>query len=203
MTLDGLATRPVPTWRSFVSDSVHVLGICGSLRRGSYNAALLRAASELLPPGMTLTIHDLRSIPLFDGDVEAAGLPASVTALQSAIREADGVLIATPEYNYSTPGVLKNSIDWVSRGKNQPLGGKPVALMGASAGGFATVRSQLALRQVLLALDARDLQRPEVHVANAGKLVSPEGVLTDEGTREKIRAMLAAFALWIRPSVTA
>ena len=131
-----------------MSDSVHVLGICGSLRRGSFNAALLRAASELLPPGMTLTIHDLRSIPLFDGDVEAAGLPASVTALQSAIREADGVLIATPEYNYSIPGVLK-------------------------------------------------------HVANAGKLVSPEGVLTDEGTREKIRTMLAAFALWIRPSVTA
>lgn len=186
-----------------MSDSIHVLGICGSLRRGSYNAALLRAASELLPAGMTLQTHDLRSIPLFDGDVEAAGLPASVTALQAAIREADGVLIATPEYNYSIPGVLKNSIDWVSRGKNQPLGGKPVALMGASAGGFATVRSQLALRQVLLALDARDLQRPEVHVANAGKLVSPEGVLTDEGTREKIRAMLAAFAVWIRPSVTA
>lgn len=186
-----------------MSDSIHVLGICGSLRRGSYNAALLRAAAELLPASMTLTIHDLRPIPLFDGDVEAAGLPASVIALQTAIREHDGVLIATPEYNYSIPGVLKNSIDWVSRGKNQPLGGKPVALMGASAGGFATVRSQLALRQVLLALDARDLQRPEVHVANAGKLVSPEGVLTDEPTREKIRAMLAAFAVWIRPTVTA
>ena len=186
-----------------MSDSVHVLGICGSLRSGSYNAALLRAASELLPQGMTLTLHDLRSIPLFDGDVEAAGLPASVVELQTAIREADGVLIATPEYNYSIPGVLKNSLDWVSRGKNQPLGSKPVALMGASAGGFGTVRSQLALRQVLQALDARDLQRPELHVGNAGKVVSPEGVLTDEATREKIRAMLAAFALWIRPSMTA
>ena len=138
-----------------MSDSVHVLGICGSLRRGSFNAALLRAASELLPPGMTLTIHDLRSIPLFDGDVEAAGLPTSVTALQSAIREADGVLIATPEYNYSIPGVIKNSIDWVSVGKNKPLGGKPVALMGASAGGFATVRSQVAVRQAVLASESR------------------------------------------------
>jgi len=189
-------------WRFIVPDPIRLLGVSGSLRSASFNSALLRAASEVLPAGVTLTIHDLHPIPLYDGDVESAGLPASVTAFQTALRAADGVLISTPEYNYGIPGVLKNAIDWASRGKGQPLGGKPVAVMGASAGGFGTVRSQLALRQVLFALDARDMQTPELHLANSQKLFSADGALTDEPTREKLRAFLAATAAWVRQPVS-
>ncbi|MEO5988689.1 MAG: NADPH-dependent FMN reductase [Candidatus Eisenbacteria bacterium] len=170
----------------------------GSLRRASYNSALLRAAMELLPEGVTLAAHDLRSVPMYDGDVEAVGLPAPVVEFREAIRAADGVLFVTPEYNYGYPAVLKNALDWASRGKDQPLLRKPVAVTGVSAGGFGTVRAQLALRQVFLGVDARLMQRPELHVGNASKQFSPQGALTDESTREKLRAFLAAFADQVR-----
>lgn len=179
-------------------DPIRLLGISGSLRRPSLNSALLRAALDVLPEGVVLATHDLRSVPLFDGDVEQVGYPVSVVELREAIRAADGVLFVTPEYNYSYPGVLKNALDWVSRGKDQPLRRKPVAVAGASPSGFGTVRAQLALRQVFQALDARDLQRPELHVANAAGLFSPQGELTDEATREKLRALLSAFVEMVR-----
>lgn len=178
--------------------SIRLVGVSGSLRRASINTALLRAAAELLPQGVTLEHHDLRGVPLFDGDTEVVGFPSAVTELREAIRAADGVLFVTPEYNYSYPGVLKNALDWVSRGKDQPLLAKPVAVTGASPGGFGTVRAQLALRQLFFPLGAHALQRPELHVANATKLFSPEGRLTDEPTREKLSGFMSAFVDWVR-----
>jgi len=127
---------------------VHVLGISGSLRKASYNTALLRPASELLPRGMTLEVFDLSSIPLYNDDVRALGFPKPVQEFRSRIAAADALLIATPEYNFSIPGVLKNAIDWASRPPDPPLDGKPLAIMGASTGNFGTVRAQMHLRQV-------------------------------------------------------
>src|SRR5205814_8833807 len=123
-------------------------GIAGSLRTGSYNRALLRAAQELAPAGLELLTFDLAPIPLYDGDVEAQGDPEPVGALKTAIRDADALLIVTPEYNYGVPGVLKNAIDWASRPPGQsPLNGKPAALMGATPGMTGTARAQLQIRQ--------------------------------------------------------
>ena len=134
--------------------SLKILAIPGSLRRASFNRALARAAAELAPAGATVEIADLRDLPVYDEDVNAAGPPAAVVELKRRIAEADAVFIATPEYNYGVPGVLKNAIDWTSRGPNQPWKGKPVAIAGASNGGFGTARSQLALRPILACLDA-------------------------------------------------
>lgn len=177
-----------------MSAPIRLLGISGSLRRASLNSGLLKAAMDVVPEGVTLIAHDLRSVPLYDGDVEEVGYPAAVAEIREAIRASDGVWFVTPEYNYSYPGVLKNALDWVSRGKDQPLRHKPVAVAGVSPGGFGTVRAQLAMRQFFYSVDARDLQRPELHVANARALFSPQGVLTDEATRENLRAFLSAFA---------
>lgn len=176
---------------------LRVLGIAGSLRRGSYNRALLRAAQELLPDGMTLEVFDLRDIPPYDMDVEQQGLPPSVAALKTAIRQADALLIATPEHNWSVPGVLKNAIDWASRppGDNS-FQGKPIALMGASTGLYGTVRAQLHLRQVLASLDAYVLNRPQVLVARAQEKFDAEGRLIDEPTRTLVRNLLVALRDW-------
>ena len=181
-----------------MSTSLRILGVSGSLRRASLNTALLRAAIELAPDGVRIESFDIRPIPLFDGDVEAQGLPAPVQAFREAIRAADGLLIATPEYNNSVPGVLKNAVDWASRGKDQPFPGKPVAIMGASPGGFGTVRSQMAWQPVMRTLGSRVMPQPEVLVSRADKLVGPDGALADAATRDKLRAFLAAFADWIR-----
>ena len=131
--------------------SVNVLGFAGSLRKGSFNRMLLRAAVELAPPAMTIETIELDSIPLYNGDVEAQGDPEPVAEWKDAIRRADAILVVTPEYNYGIPGVLKNAIDWASRppGKSV-LNGKPAAIMGASPGGFGSVRAQLQLRQVFV-----------------------------------------------------
>jgi len=134
---------------------IKVLGISGSLRRGSYNSALLRAAQRLMPEDATLEMASIRGIPLYDGDVETQGTPAAVSQLKQAIVAADGVLLATPEYNNSLPGVLKNAIDWLSRPSSdikRVFGGKPFAMMGASAGGFGTILSQTAWLPVLRTL---------------------------------------------------
>ena len=122
--------------------ALEFLGISGSLRAGSFNTASLRAAAALAPPGMTVTLADIGSIPLYDDDVRATGIPAPVEALRSRIAAADGVIFATPEYNYSVPGVLKNVIDWISRTEPQPLAKKPVGIIGASPGAFGTARAQ-------------------------------------------------------------
>lgn len=182
------------------SSSLRVLGIAGSLRKASYNRGLLRAAQELAPAGMEIKIFEgLGAIPLYDADVEAQGDPAPVTTLKTAIGEADALLIATPEYNYGVPGVLKNAVDWASRppGKSV-LNGKPAAIMGASPGATGTARAQLALRQSFVFTQTYALLQPEVLVARAHERFDAEGRLTDEGTRKFVRQLLEALADWAR-----
>lgn len=177
---------------------LRVLGISGSLRKGSFNTAVLRAAVELAPPGMLIETAELRAIPLYDEDLRAAGLPEAVQKLREAIAAADALLIVTPEYNYSIPGVLKNAIDWASRPPGQPFAGKPLAIMGASAGGGGTMRAQYHLRQVAVFLDMHPLNKPEVFVRAAQEKVDANGVLIDEATRKVVAEQLVALAAWTR-----
>jgi chromate reductase len=179
------------------TSAVKVLGFSGSLRKGSLNRMLLRAAVELAPSGMTIETFELRDIPLYDGDVEAQGDPTPVVAFKAAIRAADALLIATPEYNYGVPGVLKNAIDWASRPSSKSvLNDKPAAVMGASTGGFGTARAQLQLRQAFCFTQTLPVQQPEVLVARAADKFDADGRLTDEKTREFVRALLVALAAW-------
>ena len=177
---------------------IHVLGFAGSLRRTSYNRALLQATGELLPEGMTLEIFDLAPIPLYNGDVEAQGDPEPVRDFKQRIIAADALLIVTPEFNYSISGVLKNALDWASRpSRNMPTAGKPAAIMGAG-GRFGTVRAQVHLRYIALEMQMLLLGKPEVMIQRAREKFDAEGRLTDEATREEIRALLAALAAWTR-----
>ncbi len=176
---------------------VRVLGISGSLRKGSFNTAALRAAQEMLPQGMTLELFDLSSIPPYNADVESAGDPESVKRLKLRIAAADALLFATPEYNYSIPGVLKNAIDWASRPQGEsPLKQKPAAVLGAG-GRFGTVRAQNHLRQIAAGLNMLVLAKPEVHIANPAEKFNADGRLVDEQTRRQIRALLDALAGWV------
>ena len=176
---------------------IHVLGISGSLRDHSYNSGLLRAAAELLPPGMTLEITDLAGIPPFNQDEEKP-FPAQVSRLRARIAAADAVLIATPEYNSSISGVLKNALDWASRSPDMPLAKKPAAVMGASTGAFGTARAQLQLRQVLTHLGALVLPKPEVMVARAAEAFDAQGGLVNENARGFLGQLLVALADWTR-----
>jgi chromate reductase, NAD(P)H dehydrogenase (quinone) len=170
---------------------MRILGIAGSLRESSYNRALLRAARELLPEGTELVEHDLRDLPFYDGDVEAAGDPDSVVALKEAIRDADALLIATPEYNRGVPGVLKNAVDWASRpALASPLTGKPVAIMGASTGRGGTARAQEQLRSALEFSRANVLEQPEVLVPEAFMRFDEQGELIDGGVRAELAELL-------------
>jgi chromate reductase len=179
--------------------TLKVLGVAGSLRSGSFNRGLLRAAAELAPAGMEITSFDLAPIPMYNGDVEAQGAPEPVQALKQAIREAHGLLIATPEYNYGVPAVLKNAIDWSSRPpKDSPLVGKPAALMGATPGMAGTVRAQLQLRQSFVFTQTLVMLAPEVAIARAHEKFDAQGNLGDESTRAFLVKMLEAFAAWIR-----
>jgi len=173
--------------------ALRFLGISGSLRAGSFNTAALRAAVELAPQGVTIELASLRDIPLYDDDVRAAGMPASVVALQHSIAAADAVVIATPEYNYSVSGVLKNAIDWVSRTEPQPFIDKPVAILGASPGLFGTGRAQYDLRKMFVYLDGHVLNKPEVMIGSAHTRFDKDGRLTDEATRGFLAAMLEAL----------
>lgn len=182
---------------------VQVLGICGSLRRASYNLGLLRAAQAVAPEGVAVEIATLHDIPLYNQDEDAAGPPAAVQALKARIRAADALLIATPEYNYSIPGVLKNAIDWASRPPAEtPLRHKPIALVGASAGQFGTVRAQLALRQVFVFTESYVLPKPELMVPAAASKFDAAGNLLDEDIRERLRGVLGALVEWARRVVT-
>ncbi|HEY4253773.1 MAG TPA: NADPH-dependent FMN reductase [Roseomonas sp.] len=170
------------------------LAICGSLRRASHNRIIAHALPALVPAGVVVEVFEgLGDVPLYDGDVEAAGMPALVTALGARIAAADGVIFVTPEYNYSMPGVLKNGIDWLSRLKPQPFLEKPVAIQTASMGVLGGARCQYHLRQTLVMLEARVLNKPEVMVAQAQNKLSAEAI-TDEATRGVIVKQLAAFA---------
>ncbi len=174
-----------------------VLAISGSLRSGSYNTALLRAARETAPAGMHIQIYEgLREIPPYDEDVHAKGDPGIIRALKASIAAADGLLIASPEYNYGIPGVLKNAIDWISRPEN-PMDGKPTAIMGASTGNFGTVRAQMALRQTFLFTNNAVMSRPELLVFRANTRFSQSGELTDDDTKKFLREFLQSFDHWI------
>ncbi|GLS04772.1 NAD(P)H-dependent FMN reductase [Chitiniphilus shinanonensis] len=172
--------------------SVRVLAFCGSLRQGSYNAAALEAAIELAPAGMTIERAEIGDFPLFNQDVQAAGFPPAVERVAAQVRAADAVLIATPEYNYSVPGVLKNALDWLSRLPDAPLGGKPAAIFGASPGVIGTARAQYHLRQIGVSLNLRLLNKPEVMIGQAGQRFE-NGRLTDVPTREHLQKLLVAL----------
>ena len=177
--------------------SIRVLGISGSLRRASFNTAALRAAAGLAPAGMEVeTYTGLAAIPPYDDDVSQQGFPPPVADLRARIQAADALLIVTPEYNYSVPGVLKNAIDWASRPPEQPFDGKPIAIMGASPGALGTARAQYHLRQMFVFLNGMVLNRPEVMIAQAGTRFDAEGRLTDEKTREFVRALVLSLKDW-------
>jgi chromate reductase len=174
---------------------MRVLGIAGSHRVGSYNAALLRAARELAPISMEIEEFDIRELPFYDGDVEADGDPTPVTVFKEAIRDADALLIATPEYNRGVPGVLKNAIDWASRpALASPLTSKPVAIMGASTGRGGTARAQEQLRSALEYSRANVLEQPEVLVPEAYMAFDEEGRLLDQGVRDDLAELLVSLA---------
>ena len=181
-----------------MSKPVSILGIAGSLRLQSYNRAALRAATELVPEGATIDTFELDGIPGFNQD-EEQNPPAKVVELKRRIREADAILIVTPEYNYSVPGVLKNAIDWASR----PYGdsawnGKPAAIMGASIGAIGTARAQYHLRQMMVFLNMFPINQPEVMIGNAQGRFDAEGNLTDETTKDFIRQLLQNLVEWTR-----
>ncbi|MFO0930544.1 MAG: NAD(P)H-dependent oxidoreductase [Gemmataceae bacterium] len=154
---------------------IRVLGISGSLRRGSFNTAALRAAVELAPAGMSIEPFDLSAVPLYNEDIYEKGFPPAVEELRRRIKEADALLIATPEYNYSVPGVLKNAIDWASRPPDQPFDGKPMAIFGASPTFTGTARAQYHLGQVFIYLNALILNRPEVFITAAHTKIDGRG----------------------------
>jgi len=177
----------------------NVLGIVGSLRAASYNRALMRAAVELAPADMKITVFDgIGDLPLFNGDVEAAGDPPPVQRFKQAIAAADALLIATPEYNYGVPGLLKNAIDWGSRppGKSA-FRGKPAAIVGASMGTGGTTRAQHSLRQSFVAVEIYAMVQPEFLLARAHDRIDVDGRLHDEKTRNALGAVLTAFSVWI------
>lgn len=176
---------------------MQILGIAGSLRRDSFNKAILRAASSLAPPEMRITIHDIGDVPLYDFDVEEAGDPDGVVRLKEAIAGSDGLLIVTPEYQHGTPGVLKNALDWASRPPGESvLDAKPIAILGATPGMTGTARSQTQLRQTLTYNACRVLPPPEVLVGRVHEKVE-DGELTDDETKKYVAKTLTRFATWI------
>src|SRR5688500_455810 len=179
-----------------MADPIRVLGVSGSLRRGSFNTAALRTAQEMAPAGMTIDIFDLAPIPLYNEDVREQGFPPAVEEFRRRIKEADAILIATPEYNYSVPGVLKNAIDWASRPPDQPFDGKPMAIFGASPSFTGSARAQYHLRQVFIYLNPLIMNRPEVFISSAHTKFDAQGRLTDETTRGHIRSLLDALKQW-------
>lgn len=170
-----------------------VLGISGSLRKGSFNTMALRAAQKLAPAGIEIAIADISTIPLYNDDVRAAGEPAAVTALKAQVRAADAVLIVTPEYNFSIPGVLKNTLDWLSRPPEPPFDGKVVGIMGASPGQVGTARVQYHLRQVMVFMNAFVVNKPEVFINHCVGKFNDQGELSDEATAKVIGELLSAM----------
>ncbi len=178
--------------------AITVLGMCGSLRAGSYNRAVLRTAIELKPAGINVEVAEIGAIPLYNEDVRAQGFPPPVETLRRQIAAADALLFVTPEYNYSIPGVLNNAIDWASRPPDQPFAGKPVAIMGAGAGMAGTARAQSDLRRCCVFLDMHPLNKPEVLIGQAQTKFDASGRLTDEAGRGFIRDLMAALESWAR-----
>lgn len=180
-----------------MNKKIKVLGFAGSLRNHSHNLMLLKAAVELKPEEMDIEIFSLNDIPLYNEDIEKEGIPESVKIFKQKIEESDSLLIASPEYNYSFTGVLKNAIDWASRTPaNSPLIKKPYALMGVSGGGSGTMKSQMHFRQVAVFNNMIGMNKPEVYVTFGKSKFSEAGELTDEPTREHLKKFLSAFFEW-------
>ena len=184
---------------SYQKTTLKVVGFSGSLRRGSLNSAALRVVKALAPADLTIDIFDLSPIPLYNDDLRTnEGYPEGVQSFRDSLKAADGVLIATPEYNYSIPGVLKNAIDWASRPPEQPFDGKPIAILGASPGALGSARAQYHLRQCFIYLNGQVMNRPEVMIGSANSKFDAEGNLTDQGTADFLKKFLAAFVDHIR-----
>jgi chromate reductase len=179
---------------------LHFVIMVGSLRKGSFSAAIARSLPALAPAGVTIEpLPSVAEFPLYNHDLQDKGFPPIVTASAEAIRKADGVIIVTPEYNHSIPGVLKNAIDWISRVPNQPFAGKPIALESSSVGLYGGVRAQLHLRHVFVYLDGRVLNKPEVIIPQVNTKIDPAtGELTDPATRGFIADQLNALAAFAR-----
>ncbi len=192
------ANHPETARNKDANRQLTILGIAGSLRQNSYNRAALRAAQLLVPPDATMDIFNIVDIPLFNQDAEQT-LPPAVVRLKQCIRAADAILIATPEYNYSFPGVLKNAIDWASRPpEDNAWRGKPVALMGASMGRLGTARAQYHLRQVFVTLNMHPLNQPEIMIGKASELFDEKGELVDTEIRTRLQQLLAQLVQWTR-----
>lgn len=174
-----------------------ILGICGSLRKGSYNTMLLRAYEEWLPPETRLETAAIDDIPPYNEDVRQVGFPAPVSRLRRQIQAADAVLIATPEYNYSIPGVLKNAIDWASRAPDHPFNEKPIAVTGASPSALGTARAQYDLRRCFIYLNSFVLNQPEVMVAKAHERFDMHGKLTHQATQKLVTEQLEALVIFV------
>lgn len=177
----------------------HILGVSGSLRRGSFNTSLLRTAVDLAPVGTTIEIGSIAEFPLYNADVEAAGAPMAVRELKNKLATADGLLIATPEYNNSIPGVAKNAIDWLSRPPSDvPLlfRNKPIAIMGATPGQGGTILSQAAWLPILATLGASPYFGSRLRVSEAGKVFDTDGRLLDDGIREQLKKFVEGFAAY-------
>ncbi len=171
--------------------TLHIAGISGSLRKGSFNTALLTTVQSLLPPDVTFERVDIGNLPLFNSDLEADGPLPVLTGFRESLAKADALVIASPEYNFSIPGVLKNALDWASRGKDSPLQNKPVAIMGASPGLLGTSRMQMHLRQVFLFNNMQPVNKPEVFIGQASAKFDAQGLLSDQKTIDSIGTLMA------------
>ena len=185
-----------------MSETLKLSAFCGSLRKASLNRLALTAFAERLPAGTTLSTIEIGDWPLYDADVQAQGFPAKVQAAQKTMLEADGIVLVSPEYNYGISGVLKNAIDWLSRMTPQPFAAKPTALFGASMGLLGSARAQYQLRQTLVFLDGRPVNKPEVMIAQAHTKFA-DGKLTDEATGKMLADLGAALVLSIRQAKAA
>src|SRR3954462_5397437 len=183
-------------WRARVAD-LKILGISGSLRKNSFNTAALKTCLELMPAGMSMTIARIDDIPLFNQDVFDAGLPASAKRFRDEVTAADGLLIASPEYNFSLSAALKNAIDWASRPPNQVFQDKPIAIFSASQGPMGGARVQYDARRILGQLWAHVLPRPEVFIGAAQTKIDAQGKITDEATKKFLTDLMAGFKTWI------
>ena len=180
-----------------MSEPIKLVAFCGSLRKASFNHMALNAFIERVPAGVSVETIEIGDWPLYNADIQATGFPDKVQAAQKAMLAADGVVFATPEYNYSVSGVLKNAIDWLSRMTPQPFAAKPIAIMGATMGLLGTARAQYHLRQMMVFLDGRPVNKPEVMIAQAqNKFV--DGKLTDEATGKMMADLGAATVLAVR-----
>ena len=178
--------------------TIKILGFAGSLRKASYNRAALRVAQSVTPEGTTFEIYDLASIPLYNDDIREKGYPPEVQDFRDKIAAADAIVMATPEYNYSISGILKNAIDWASRPPGPPLSKKPVAIIGATMGLWGTVKAQFHLRQMCVFLDLWPVNKPEVLIAQAQNKFDASGNLTDEATKKVIAELMTNLVAWTK-----